>query len=257
MSMKRKVGGYGYIPDLPDYRDLRLQVSAPINLPPSIDLRAQMPAIYDQGNLGSCTANAIGAAIQFERMRQKIKGADKEVPSRLFIYYNERVIEHTVREDAGAMIRDGVKSVNKLGVCDESLWPYVEGRFTKKPPTTAFKAALQDKVTKYARVNQNARDMKVCLSHGLPFVMGFTCYDAFESDKVAKTGVLNMPASGEKVVGGHAILVVGYDDASNRFIVRNSWGTSWGQKGYFTVPYEYFTNSDLADDLWNIQLVSQ
>jgi C1A family cysteine protease len=90
----------------------------------------------------------------------------------------------------------------------------------------------------------------------LPFAFGFTVYESFESDAVAQTGIVPMPSSNEEVLGGHAVLAVGYDDASTSFIVRNSWGPNWGQKGYYQMPYGYLTNTDLASDFWAIQVVS-
>jgi C1A family cysteine protease len=211
-----------------------------------VDLRAQCPPVYDQGQLGSCTANAIVGAIEFDQMKQK--QAAPFVPSRLFVYYNERVIESTVKQDTGAMIRDGVKSVNRLGAPPESLWPYAIAKFARKPTAAAYKEALKHQVVAYKRVARDLTQMRGCLASGYPFVFGFTVYDSFESAAVAKNGVLNMPGGGEKVVGGHAVLAVGYDDAAQRFRVRNSWGAGWGQKGYFIIPYSYLISASLASD---------
>ena len=97
--------------------------------------------------------------------------------------------------------------------------------------------------------------MKSCLAEGYPFVFGFTVYESFESEAVAKSGKLNMPKKGEAQVGGHAVMAVGYSDSSKRFIVRNSWGTSWGLNGYFTMPFDYLLNENLSDDFWTIRLV--
>lgn len=247
---------YGWVPDLPDGRDHLY--SAPVSrvgpLPPHVDLRPGCPPVYDQGQLGSCTANAIGAAIQFDRTKQALK--PDFVPSRLFIYYNERVIENSVSSDNGAQIRDGIKAVAKLGACDETLWPYDIAKFAKKPPARAYKAALKSKAASYCRVARTLTQMKGCLASGFPFVLGFTVYEGFESDEVAKTGVLNMPTATEKTLGGHAVLAVGYDDPSQRFIIRNSWSADWGQKGYFTMPYAYLMDENLSDDFWTIRLIA-
>jgi C1A family cysteine protease len=97
--------------------------------------------------------------------------------------------------------------------------------------------------------------MKGCLASGYPIVIGFTVYESFESASVAKTGAAPMPASGEKVMGGHCVLVVGYDDSTQRFMCMNSWSTKWGQKGFFTIPYAYLTDEDLAADFWTIRIV--
>src|ERR1700722_257061 len=170
--MNYKVARYGWLPDLPDHRDQLYAAPAEIAgaLSASVDLRTQCPPVYDQGQLGSCTANAVAAAIQFDQMKQKL--TQIFTPARLFIYYNERVIEHIVDSDNGA--------------------------------------------------------------------------------QVAKTGHASLPKSDEQSIGGHAVMCVGYDDAKQWFIVRNSWGDKWGMKGYFTLPYSYLISANLASDFWTI-----
>ncbi len=246
---------YGWLPDVPDQRDhlYAVPVSYLAKLPANIDLRPKFPPVYDQGQLGSCTANAIGGAIHFERRKQKLK--PEFTPSRLFIYYNERVMEHTVNSDAGAQIRDGIKCVASKGDCPESEWPYDIARFADKPATACFKDALKYQAVQYQRVPQVLNQMKGCLASGYPFVFGFSVYTEFENEKTAKTGVANMPGIKEKLLGGHAVVAVGYDDKEQRFIVRNSWSNQWGMKGYFTMPYAYLTDPNLADDFWTIRLV--
>jgi C1A family cysteine protease len=252
---------YGWTPDVPDQRDHTF-ASAPsilATLPLKVDLTPLCPEVYDQGQLGSCTANAISAAIEFDRTKQKITTF---TPSRLFIYYNERAMEGTVNSDAGAQIRDGVKTVGDLGDCPESKWPYVISKFTKKPLASCYKNALKYKAVSYQRIGQSLTQMKGCLAAGYPFVFGFSVYARFESEEVANSGILNMPANDEPGAGpngqpaGHAVLAVGYDDAEHRFIVRNSWGKTWGQKGYFTMPYTYLQDDNLASDLWTIRIVT-
>lgn len=243
---------FGYIPDLMDFRDYRvgreLKVTAPAKLPPRVDLRgALMPPVYEQLSIGSCTSQAIAAALEYDRRKQ---GLEDWTPSRLFIYYNERVIEHTVRSDSGAQIRDGIKSVAKQGAPPETLWPYDIAKFRRKPPKSAYSEAAKHCCVEYARVPQTARAIQTVLASGYLIVFGFTCYESLESDEVAKTGILPMPEKGEAVIGGHAVAMAGYDMASNRVLVRNSWGDEWGQGGYFTMPFEYVLDSDLADDLW-------
>jgi C1A family cysteine protease len=197
--MAYKVQRFGWLPDLPDHRD-HLYAAPLVNLgilPATVDLRTTCPPVYDQGQLGSCTANAIAGAIQFDRLKES---KTDFVPSRLFIYYNERVIEGTVNTDSGAMIRDGIKSVATQGDAPEADWPYDITKFTQ-------------------------------------------------------TGQVNMPGPNEQEVGGHAVVAVGYDDAQQRFIVRNSWGTGWGMAGYFTMPYTYLTEPNLSDDFWTVRVV--
>jgi C1A family cysteine protease len=223
-------------------------------LPAQADLRAECPPVYDQGQLGSCTGNAIAGAIQFDRMKQGLK--PDFAPSRLFIYYSERVLEHTVETDAGAMIRDGIKSVAKTGVCPESDWPYDINKFAQRPPARAYTDAKAHKAASYSRLINSAPQLRGCLASGYPFVFGFSVYESFESQAVAQSGVVPMPQPTEKQIGGHAVMAVGYDDTEQRFIVRNSWGDGWGMKGYFTIPYAYLTDSNLADDFWTIRIVS-
>lgn len=267
--MPRKIQGYGWIPDLPDHRDFLY--AAPLSvlraLPPKTDLTGRCPPVYDQGDLGSCTANAIGAAHQFEQMRQRAprgrRGAGRAfLPSRLFIYYNERVLLGTVNEDSGAMLRDGIKSVVKQGVCPEDLpgrvpheWPYVVSRFTEKPPAACYAEALNHQVVSYRRLPQTLNQLKGCLASGHPFVFGFMVYESFESREVAKTGRVPLPRTGEAALGGHAVLAVGYNEADRCFLVRNSWGSKWGRKGYCLMPYAYLTDPDLAADFWTLRTV--
>jgi len=254
MTEPRKIAHYGWIPDLPDQRD-HIYAAPPqylVERPISTDLRAQCPLVYDQGMLGSCTANAIGAAIEFDRLKQQLSDF---VPSRLFIYYNERVIEGTVNSDSGAQIRDGIKSVASDGVCPEPEWPYDISMFTQKPPPQAYKDALEDRAVSYLSLIQDPNQMKGCLASGYPFVFGFTVYESFETEAVARTGHVPMPSFGERAVGGHAVVAVGYEDAHQRFIVRNSWGTGWGMDGYFTMPYAYLIQPGLSSDFWTIRIV--
>jgi len=205
--------------------------------------------VEDQGQLGSCTGNALAGALEFLERKTSSPFTDL---SRLFIYYNERVIEHSVKSDSGAQIRDGVKTLAKQGVCSEKKWPYVVSKFESKPTTACYTEAKRHIISTYHRI-LTLDEMRTCLAEGYPFVFGFTVYEAFESQEVSRTGIVNLPGAAERVVGGHAVLGVGYDDGQRRFIVRNSWGPKWGQHGYFTIPYVYLASRNLADDFWTIR----
>jgi C1A family cysteine protease len=172
---------FGWVPDIPDHRDF-LYSAPPVNvanLPSQVDLRPHCPKeVYDQGQLGSCTANAIAGALEFDQIKEN--SAKVFTPSRLFIYYNERIIEHTVGADSGAQLRDGIKSVGKIGAPPETDWPYVIADFTQKPPKQPFQDAPLAKALQYQRVPQVLNQMKGCLASGFPFVFGFTVYESFE-----------------------------------------------------------------------------
>ena len=253
-------GGYGWKPDRPDPRDwqgsLTLTEHA-VTLPASVSLRAKMPAIYDQGQLGSCTANAIAGALQYQQLVQA-ETEGKNVPSRLFIYYNERVMEGTVSWDAGAEIRDGIKSVAKQGAPPESEWPYRITRFTDKPPAKAYTDALQFRALTYARPIRTSYYLRKALANTHPIVFGFSVYSSFESDEVASNGIVPMPdVENEELLGGHAVVAIGYKQISGHlyFEVRNSWGADWGDNGYFWMPAAYLLDTSLSSDFWDIKLV--
>jgi C1A family cysteine protease len=222
-----------------------------IMLPASVDLRSSCPPVYDQGDLGACTGNAIAGIIEIDRIHQKL---DDWAPSRLFIYYGEREVEGTISQDSGAQIRDGIKVVAKNGAPKESTWPYDIVKFATKPSDAAYAEGKEHEALIYSRVAQSQASIKTALAAGYPIVFGFTVYESFESDEVAKTGVAPMPHKHEPSLGGHAVAMVGY--TPDVVIVRNSWGPDWGQGGYFTMPWAYVTNPHLADDFWVIKLVS-
>ncbi len=176
-------------------------------------------------------------------------------PSRLFLFYNSRAMERTERTDNGVYIRDAIKALALHGDCPESLWPYVEKKFATRPPKKCYEKALQYRAVQYYRIHRNLDDMRACLASGFPFVFGFSAHEKFR-DIVKKTGRLEMPAPREGVIGKHAVLAVGYEDAERRFMVRNSWGPKFGLAGYFTMPYDYLLKEDLSADFWTIRVVS-
>ena len=238
---------YHWLRDNTDTRD-HLYKFTIAKLPTSVDMRLTCSAIEDQGNLGSCTGNAIAGAIElvYRKTRRMLD------VSRLFIYYEERVLEGTVGYDVGAYIRDGLKVVNKKGAPLENVWPYVESQFAIQPNSAAYTDAAKRKVTAYQRCTDfNA--VKAALAAGNPVVVGFDVYESFETIQVARTGMMPYPnVAREQLLGGHAVCLVGYNDTTQRFIARNSWGTGWGDRGYFYMPYRVIQNTSMSGDFWTI-----
>jgi C1A family cysteine protease len=239
---------YGWVPDVPDQRDYLYKAIKPvIRARKEVDLSDKCSTIEDQGNLGSCTAQALAGNLEF--LDNMIDGTYTDV-SRLFIYYNERALIDAIEYDSGASLRDGIKTLKNEGACEEILWPYVISRFDDKPPLKCYDEAEEHRIVSYHRIN-TLSEMLTCLTEGYPFVFGFTVYESFESPTVAKTGKVIMPKKDEKTLGGHAVMAVGYSQSERRFLVRNSWGEKWGMKGYFTMPFKYLET--LAADFWTIR----
>lgn len=235
--------------------DTHLTVKNPTPLtvvPGSVDLRSKFPACYDQGQLGSCTANALVAA--YEYLVPGFMG------SRLFVYYNERVIENDVKYDNGAYIHDGIKSLETNGLPPETDWPYIISKFAVKPPQKAFTDALKHKVVKAYNVTQTVNGMKSLLHSGIPFVFGFVVFREFQSYTVSVTGLIPYPNSASVALGGHACTCLGFDDnikcpgaPPGAWLCRNSWGTNWGLNGYFWLSYNYLVDHNLSSDIWYLE----
>lgn len=237
--------------DKVDTRDYKYQVTQKVS-PTLVDLRRYCSPIEDQGSLGSCTGQAIAGAIE---LLNKRNGKPTDV-SRLFIYYYERVLLGTVNYDSGAYIRDGIKATNHYGASLESLWPHDIRKFRQEPIVEAKNDALNRKVTRYERV-MNFNGCIDALNNGYPIVMGFHVYTSFMSRNVARTGNMPYPNTRrEQLLGGHAVLLVGYDKRRNVFIARNSWGTNWGDRGYFYMPFNVVTNTSMSSDFWIIKSVN-
>jgi C1A family cysteine protease len=245
---------FGWQRDLPDNRDYLYKslFKMPLRVPKVVDLRNDFFGVYDQGTLGSCTANALAGAHEWG---QKKQGRAAFTPSRLFIYYNERVILGTVNHDSGARLRDGIKSMAKDGVCQEFMWKYDMRYYKVRPSDECYVDALNHQILSYYRLI-GLYDIKVCLSEGYPVSFGFSVYKSFMESDVERTGIAPMPLGKFKdsLLGGHAVLAVGYDDNKKSLIVRNSWGKEWGLNGYFYLPYGY-VDEGLADDFWTIKMV--
>jgi len=250
---------YGWRPDLPDFRDFKftrgvaLKDAIPNPILDNVDLRTTgfLPPVFDQGDLGSCTANSLSELFYFVDKKQT---GISFLPSRLFIYFNERKVEGTVGEDAGASLRTGIKTIVNQGVCLENLWPYHPELFSVTPPQICYTDAQRHEAKVYRSVNQTADAIKGCLSDGFPVTVGLTLYDSFESDAVAASGIVAMPGPDEQAVGGHAVLIVGYDPVN--VLIMNSWGADWGQNGFFQIPWEYVLNPDLASDFWMVHAIT-
>jgi len=242
------IAKYHWVRDRPDSRD-HLFTAAPTTIPASIDLRTYASPIEDQGQLGSCTGQAIAGAIE---LIDKKAGKRLDV-SRLFVYYEERVLMGTVNYDSGAYIRDGIKVCYTKGAPLESLWPYTIKKWATKPPTAAYTDALKRKVTGYQRC-ANFTAVKNAVALGNPVIVGFDVYASFET--IGANGIMPYPNTAtEQLLGGHAVTIVGYNDSTQRFICRNSWGTRWGDKGYFYMPYQVIQNTSMSDDFWVISAV--
>jgi C1A family cysteine protease len=239
---------YGWRRDTRDYRDLfwAPQAAKAAKVPLVVDLTATCPPVVDQGQLGSCTANGVEGAVGYDMRKQALPFFPL---SRLFEYYNSRALEGTVKQDAGATIRDAMKALAANGYCPETDWPYVVNKFATKPPAKAYTDALKHRPIQYQAVVQSLGQIEACLASGLPIVFGFDVYASFESDAVAKTGIVPMPKKGEALLGGHCVVLCGYSHTAQTFLVRNSWGASWGQKGYCVFPYAYLLGS-MASDFW-------
>jgi C1A family cysteine protease len=239
---------YGYIKDKPDTRDFMFHMVQKVEqLPPMVDLRQYCSPVRDQGQLGSCTAFSMATGLR--EFIEKRSTKRLTILSPMFMYYEERKLEGTIGEDSGAEIRDGMKVLSSLGVSPEYDDKYAISKFVKAPTKTALKDAIRFKTIVYSRLT-TLNSMKSCLAAGNGLVFGFNMYESFESDAVAKTGMMPMPKFSEQLLGGHAVFVVGYDDSKKVLIIKNSWGASWGDKGYFYMPYDFASNPNEVSDIW-------
>lgn len=253
--VQKLIKGLGWKKDSPDPRDHWVDVPFMGILPRYVNLAPRFPAVYNQGNLGSCTGNACAGAIAYDRRRA---GETPDfVPSRLMLYLNARELEGTSGFDAGATIRDVVKGAVNNGACSEDLWPYVIQKFADLPPPDAYTEAAKHKVDRYARVPQTLLAIKAVLAQGFPILYGFLVYRSFME---MQGGLMPLPSLDEAPIGGHANVLVGYN-SHNLFLSRNSWGTQWmgsdpDYPGYFWVQPEWLLDPNYVSDLWVINHIT-
>ena len=242
---------YNYKFEKKDPRDFKFKnFSRTATNLPNKHILTNLPEVLDQGELGSCTAQASSNALRYCLKKENVIDFQ---PSRLYIYYFSRLIAKTVNEDSGAVIRDVMKAISTYGACSSQEWPYLIEKFTIKPNYNCVRRGKEHiKGLTYFSINQYEQELKSVLFKGFPIICGVLVYESFESNESLKTGNIPMPHSSEKCFGGHCILLIGYDDNLRQFKFQNSWGTNVGNKGYFTLPYEYILNPELSNDFWAI-----
>lgn len=281
--MENQKLGMGWLPDYPDFRDYTFEnmeneelnrLLSPIGLdrvdvttlPSSVDMRSWCSPIENQGQLGSCTANAGAGAVEYFENRAFGRYLDA---SRLFLYKATRNFAK-LSGDSGAFLRSTMGALTLFGVPPEEYWPYTDKTpdFDKEPTAFCYSFAANYKSIKYFRhdpptLTKNAilESIKKALAAGIPSIFGFTVYNSIS--QAATTGKIPFPCTNEKILGGHAIVAVGYNDSmiiknttcgyqtQGALLIRNSWGTGWGEKGYGWLPYEYVLK-EAAVDFWSI-----
>jgi hypothetical protein len=237
-------------PDDHDPRDFKFEAPSTVTIPDTINLTRYESPIKDQGQEGSCTGFGISGLLEFKYWN--LSTPQKLIFSPQFIYYNERVVEGTLNEDSGAQIRTGMKVIANQGT--ETAWPYHDTpeEMVKKPSDAAFREAANYKISSYLRVT-GLSGMLSCLAQKHPFTCGILLYESFDSDAVARTGMVPMPGTREQMLGGHCVDCVGYSKPHKLFIMRNSWSRDWGVKGHFYLPFDYLSDSNLGSDMWTLR----
>lgn len=247
---------YGAFRSPPDARDFGItRLALPKSLPSAIDLTEWCGPVRDQGALGACTGFAGAAMAEF--LWRRYRGREL-VFSPLFLYYQERALDGDLGAgDTGSSGRTCVKALAQAGVCLEPNDPYDASVFRNPPSAAANEEALAYRAGAYHNLGHSVQDMKACLASGYGFIVGFTVYDSFESEAVASSGLMPVPdTSRERALGGHEVFFVGYDDtvacpgtrSAGAFKVQNSWGTGWGQSGFFWFPYDCAADSSVLMD---------
>ena len=250
-SGTHRVAGYRLVHPSPD--TTQYDPVPDVKPPAKVDLRPFMTPVENQGELSSCTANAIAGAYEYLIKKHLRKNVDV---SRLFIYYNARWRIDEQNEDSGSVIQYGVESLGTFGACIEKTWPYQERAVFRKPSKPSYAEAARFKVLDMQQVKVKLDAWRHCLADGYPIVFGCVLFDSFD-DCNKRGGVVPMPNPrdvGRGEHGRHAMLCVGYSDVDQVFIVRNSWGDDWGVKGYCYMPYNYLMSKKLNDgDCWMLR----
>jgi len=248
---------YNHKPDVLDGTEMKFGVThhvlAVVNLPPKLDLRTtkMVPAIFNQLTIGDCLGNETSNALRFCLSKE---GKPTWSPSRLFLYYFGRMMDGSnVTKDTGMSYTGCFNAIKHYGVCSESLWPYDIKKFAVAPNPNALKIGHAHTSIEFLSVSQDLVSIKQALNAGYPVLIGISVYESFESQAVSKTGIVPIPGPNEKCLGGHSVCIWGYDDSKQYFIVSNSWGTEWGDKGYFYLSYRYILNRNLSNSFWTIR----
>lgn len=260
-NSEREIHLNGWKKDKPDTRDFKLKSlasslpGAKLNRPLAVDLSKKCSNIENQQNLGSCTAQMLAGIVEYNNIKWADKPSRKQV-SRLFEYYATRLIDGTTEEDSGAYIRDAIKAAAKYGCIWESKWKYDISKFAVNPPQVVWNEAAQHKIVSYFRIEDgDIETMKQTLASGYLIGFGFVVYDNMMN--YIKGDILSKPDTNASMLGGHAVVLVGYDDSKNAFKVRNSWGKEWGDNGYFWIAYDYVKDTNLANDFWVVNSVNK
>ena len=255
----------GLLRDIPDHRDYTKRYGGheiPSTDEPVIDLRKYVGHVYKQGKLSSCTSNVVCAGFSIvvnkeaEKNNQTYYDSDY---SRLFLYYVARLDDESTDKNVGVGLRSTLQAIYKYGVCEESLWPYDITKYAVEPPLKCYENALLHRLTKYERLEQDIMQFRACLKAGFPFAFGFERYPSFRIPEKFDKGKMPKPTEEEidaMIYGLHAVLAVGYDDRTKCITVLNSWGRSFGDDGYFYMPYDYISDPDRALNFWKIEEVA-
>jgi C1A family cysteine protease len=234
-----------------DWRDRRYTFARMESPRDKVDLRLWASPVEDQLHLGSCVGQAVVGA--YELLLNKSDKSKFTDLSRLFVYYNARLLDNSVEEDIGAYVRDGIKAVNKYGVCSELSWPYLVERFAHAPSIQSYEDAQRRLIKKYYRID-TIKDIVDALNADNPVVTSMNVYDSFYELEDGRTSILPMPRASENLIGGHAVTFVGYDLPKKLFIARNSFGKDWGEDGYFLVPFDYAEKDFMDNWTFDIEL---